>query len=211
MDQRRMVVILSPVLVIGIGALTVRLAEPFLGVWAWVPYALVYWALIWCVASWGSGKAGVRRWMGPPQGSWLWTAMAFVIVLPTASMFTSSWQLLKPVHVWLPWLIFGLVNPLVEECYWRGALLDATRGWSSWITIPGVSLLFSLEHLFTKGVTSIGERHPVFLFGLFVFGVVFGIAYKKTGSVRWLVVAHALSDLLGLSVPVLLNLWVPPS
>ena len=209
MDKQRLV-LFSPVLVMVVGTFTIRLAERFLGVWAWVPWVVVYWALICVVVFWGIGKAAVARWMRPTQGKWLWSATAFVLVLPTIPMFLSSWQLLKPVYVWFPWLIFGLVNPVLEEWYWRGSLLDATRTWSSWITIPGTSVLFSLDHLWSKGVTSVAERNPVFLIYAFVFGVVFGIVYKKTRSLRWPVVAHALADLLGLSVPVFLNLWVPP-
>ena len=72
------------------------------------------------------------------------------------------------------------------------------------------SVLFSLDHLWTKGITSVAKRNPFFLFYAFVFGVVYGIVYKKTRSLRWPVVAHTLADLLGLSVPVFLNLWVPP-
>jgi hypothetical protein len=43
-----------------------------------------------------------------------------------------------------------------------------------------------------------------------VLGIVFGVIYKKTDSLRWPIVAHAIADLLGLSVAVFLNLWVPP-
>jgi uncharacterized protein len=59
-------------------------------------------------------------------------------------------------------------------------------------------------------VTSIGSRNPIFLINTFVVGVVFSIIYLKTKSLRWLIVGHALADLLGLSVAVFLNLWVPP-
>ena len=209
MDRHRFV-LLSPVLVILVGSLTIRLAARSLGVWAWVPWVLVYWALICVVVFWGVGKAAVTRWMRPPHGRWLWSAVPFVLVLPAIPMFISSWQLLKPVYVWVPSLIFIAVNPVLEEWYWRGTLLDATSTWPSWIAIPATSVLFSLDHLWSKGVISLAERNPVFLIYAFVFGVVFGIVYKKTGSLRWPIVAHAFADLFGLSVAVFLNLWVPP-
>src|SRR5437667_4403633 len=47
MDKQRFV-LFSPVLVMVVGTFTIRLAERFLGVWAWVPWVVVYWALI-CV------------------------------------------------------------------------------------------------------------------------------------------------------------------
>jgi membrane protease YdiL (CAAX protease family) len=75
----------------------------------------------------------------------------------------------------------------------------------------GTSFLFMMNHLFGIGVTSIGGRHPVLFVNTFVFGVVFGVIYKETNSLRWLIIAHALTDLFGLSVAVFLNLWVPPA
>src|SRR5437773_8175587 len=89
MDKQRFV-LFSPVLVMVVGTFTIRLAERFLGVWAWVPWVVVYWALICVVVFWGIGKAAVARWMRPTQGKWLWSATAFVLVLPTIPMFLSS-------------------------------------------------------------------------------------------------------------------------
>ncbi|MCX6025651.1 MAG: CPBP family intramembrane metalloprotease [Chloroflexi bacterium] len=71
-------------------------------------------------------------------------------------MILSSSDLLRPVAIWVPWLIVGLVNPFAEEWYWRGLLLDAAKVWSSWLVIPLVSVLFSLNHLLGIGVTSLG-------------------------------------------------------
>jgi membrane protease YdiL (CAAX protease family) len=209
MDKQRFI-LFSPIFVILIGSITIRLAERFLGVWAWVPWILVYWTSICFLVFWGSGKEGIKQWMGRPQGSWLWSGLAILLVLPSLPMFISSWQLLTPVYVWLPWLMVGLINPFLEEWYWRGLLLDKTRAWPSWVSILGTSVLFSLNHLFGIGVTSIGGRHPILLINALVLGVVFGAIYKKTNSLRWQIVAHAMADLFGISVAVFLNLWVPP-
>jgi CAAX protease family protein len=209
MSKQRFIV-LSPVLVILLGTLTIRVAQRLLGVWAWVPWILVYWASIGFLVIWGSEREAVKRWMDRPQGNWLWSALAILLALPSGYMFLSSWQVLRPLVVWLPWLIVGLVNPVLEEGYWRGLLLDKTSAWPGWISVLGSSLLFMLNHLLGIGVTSTGGRHPVLLINALVFGLVFGLIYKKTSSLRWLVIAHALTDLLGLSVAVFLNLWVPP-
>jgi membrane protease YdiL (CAAX protease family) len=125
-------------------------------------------------------------------------------------MFICSWQLITSLQIFIPWLILGLVNPFLEECYWRGLMLDHTSGWSDWIRVSNISILFSLNHLWGIGVTSVGLRNPVFLINTFVLGVLFSVIYLKTKSLRWLILGHALADLLGLSVPVFLNLWVPP-
>jgi membrane protease YdiL (CAAX protease family) len=53
------------------------------------------------------------------------------------------------------------------------------------------------------------DRHPAVWVGLSLVGGVWGLAYSRTGSLRWTIVGHACANLLGLSVPVLLNLHVP--
>ena len=203
-------IVFSPPVVILIGAIVIRLAQGSLEVWAWVPWILVYWTLIGFLVLWGGGKQSIKRWIGRPQGNWMWSALAVLLVLPSLPMFITSWRLLIPVTVWIPWLIVGLVNPFFEEWYWRGLLLDNTNAWPTWAAIGLSSALFSLNHLLGIGATSIGGRHPVLLVNALVLGILFGVIYKKTNSLRWQIVAHAIADLLGLSVAVFLNLWVPP-
>ena len=209
--MRRTLILLSPIAVILVGTTVIRLAQVSLGVWAWLPWILVYWGLIFVLVIIGAGTSAIKRWMGPPNGSWLWSALALLLALPALTLFVTSSHLLKPLQVWVPWLVVALVNPFLEEWYWRGLLLDTAKPWPSWLAIGTTSLLFSLNHLLGIGVTSLGGRHPMLLINTFVLGVIFAVIYKKTNSLRWLIVSHVVTDLLGLSVPVFLNLWVPPT
>jgi len=210
LSPKKVIIRLSPVIVVGISAITIRIAARSLDVWAWVPWILVYWAIIAWLAIWGGGRESVRRWLASPQGGWGWSALAVVLGLLGLTMFFPSWHLITPLHIFIPWLILALVNPFLEEFYWRGLMLDLTRDWSTWVRIGYSSAFFALNHLFGIGFTSVAARNPVFLVNTFVLGVVFSVIYLKTKSLRWLIVGHALADLLGLSVPVFLNLWVPP-
>jgi uncharacterized protein len=209
MAKKRLIWI-SPVLVVAISAITIRIAARFIGVWAWLPWILVYWAIIGGLALWGGGRESVRRWMKPAGGHWLWSALAVALGLSGITMFISSWHLITPLFIFIPWLILGLVNPFLEEWYWRGLMLDMTQTRPTWVRILYSSIFFSLNHVLGIAVTSIGSRHPIFLINTFVLGVLFSIIYMKTKSLRWLILGHALADLLGLSVAVFLNLWVPP-
>ena len=209
MTNKRLIWI-SPVLVVAISAITIRIAARFIGVWAWLPWILVYWAIIGGLALWGGGRASVGRWMKPAGGHWLWSGLAVALGLSGITMFISSWQLITPLLIFIPWLILGVVNPVLEEWYWRGLMLDMTQTWPTWMRVLYSSALFSLNHLLGIAVTSIGSRSPIFLINTFVLGVLFSIIYLKTKSLRWLILGHALADLLGLSVAVFLNLWVPP-
>jgi len=201
---------ISPVLVVLISTISIRVAASFIGVWAWLPWILIYWANIGVLVVWGGGKESIQRWMKPAEGNWLWSGLAVLLGLSAITIFISSWQLLKPLYIFVPWLILGIVNPFLEEWYWRGLMLDTTQTWPGWIRVLYSSIFFSLNHLFGITVTSIGSRHPFFLINTFVLGVLFSVVYLKTKSLRWLIVSHALADLLGLSIAVFLNLWVPP-
>ena len=208
--KKNLLVVLSPFAVVGIGSLVIRLSSVYLGVWAWVPWILVYWGMMGLLTFWFGGKASIKKWLAKPTGNWLWSALAVLIGLSSLYMFVSSWQVLLSLQVFIPWLIVGLLNPFLEEWYWRGLLLDFTVEWKSWISILLFSVLFSLNHLLGIGVTSIGCRHPVLIMNTLVVGVLYSWVYKKTKSLRWVIVGHALADILGLSVAVFLNLWVPP-
>jgi hypothetical protein len=209
--MRRTLILLSPIAVILVGTTVIRLAQGSLGVWAWLPWILVYWGFLFALIIFGGGTSAIKRWMAPPTGSWLWSALALLLGLPALTLFVTSSHLLKPIQVWVPWLVVALINPFLEEWYWRGLLLDTAKPWPSWLAIGATSILFSLNHLLGIGVTSLGGRHPMLLINTFVLGVIFGVIYKKTNSLRWLIVSHAVTDLLGLSVPVFLNLWIPPA
>jgi membrane protease YdiL (CAAX protease family) len=200
----------SPIFVVLVSTITIRIAANYVKVWAWLPWIIVYWALIGALAIGVGGKTSLQQWMKRPQGNWLWSALAVILGLSGIYMFISSWQLITPLYIFIPWLILGVVNPFLEEWYWRGLMLDMTQTWTNWIRVLYISLFFSLNHLLGIGVTSAGGRHPVLIVNALVLGILFSVIYLKTKSLRWVIIGHALADLLGLSVAVFLNLWVPP-
>ncbi len=207
---KQRLILWSPVLIVLISTITIRVAAGYLGVWGWLPWIIIYWACIGGLVIWGGGKESIQRWLKPAEGNWLWSALAVLPGLSGITMFISSWRLLTPLYVLIPWVILGIINPVLEEGYWRGLLLDTAHGWRAWIRVVYPSLFFALNHLLGIGVTAIGARNPIFLINTFVLGVLFSIIYLKTKSLRWLIVGHALGDFLGLSIPVFLNLWIPP-
>jgi membrane protease YdiL (CAAX protease family) len=71
------------------------------------------------------------------------------------------------------------------------------------------TLLFALSHPIIWGVHSVALRQPAALVGLALVGAVWGVAYRRSRSLRFAIAGHALANLLGLSVPMLLNLYIP--
>ncbi len=208
--SRQLFVVLSPVGIIALGHLTALFAGSVLGVWAWVPLNLVFWSLFALMIGFSGGKESIQHWVRAPQGAWGWSAIALVVGLIPLPIFLLNWRLLSPIWIWLPWLLFALINPFLEEGYWRGVLLDATSRWPSWLSVLYTSLLFALNHPLTLGVNSIANRHPATFISTLIMGVVWALVYRKTKSLRFPVFAHVLVDLLNLSVPVFLNLYSPP-
>jgi membrane protease YdiL (CAAX protease family) len=123
--------------------------------------------------------------------------------------FLAHWRIVWRPEVLIPWLLFAVVNPPFEEAYWRGFLLDATRAWHSGLSVLYSATAFAVSHPLIWGVQSAALRDWRVVPVLAVIGVVWAMAYRRTGSLWCSVVGHACSNLLGMSVPLLMNLYSP--
>jgi len=124
-------------------------------------------------------------------------------------LFLLNWSLFDSFVLVLAWFFFALINAPLEEGYWRGLLLDKTAGWPGWLSVLYSSFFFALNHPLTFGVHSIANRHPVTLVSTFIMGAAWAVVYRRTGSLRWPVIAHVLVDLFNLSVLAFLNIYIP--
>jgi membrane protease YdiL (CAAX protease family) len=202
-------ILLSPLVIITIGHITARLAGSALGVWAWVPLTLVLWTMFALLIAWGGGREAVRRWLQPPQGVRGWSVLAIVVGLIPLPLLLMNWSLFDSLQLVLAWFLFALINAPLEEGYWRGLLLDKTANWPGWLAVVYSSFFFAINHPLTFGVHSIANGHPVTVVSTFMMGLVWAMVYRKTGSLRWPVIAHVLVDLFNLSILAFLNIYVP--
>ncbi len=206
--RRRGLVLASPVAIIALGRGVEVATGPVLGAWAWVPTMLVFWLAIGVLVGWVHRGHIPREWLRKPRGRAVWSAVALLVGVMSLQEFVSGWQALLSPEVATLWLVFGLINPWFEEAYWRGVIIDAAGRWA----FAGVlysAAAFAVSHPLVWGVHSVALRHPAALVGLGLAGLVWALAYWRTGSLRWTVAGHAAANLLGLSVPVLLNLHSP--
>ena len=204
-------ILLSPLAVIAIGHIIARLTGSVLGVWAWIPLTLSLWGMFALLIAWGGEREAIWRWSRPPQGAWGWSVLPIVVGLIPLPLFLLNWKLLDSAWLGLAWLIFALINAPLEEGYWRGLLLDKTSSWPSWLSVLYSSFFFAINHPLTFGVHSIANRHPITTVSTFIMGLVWAVVYRKTGSLRWAVIAHILVDLFNLSILAFLNVYVPSS
>lgn len=196
----------SPILLLLVGFTIAFLAGNIFGVWVWVPIMIAYWFLIALLIWANGGKPSITRWLAPSQGTWYWNILALIPVLPLLPTFIINIHFFSEWWILLLTVMFALVNPWFEEAYWRGLLLDRTSEWPNWISLLFSSGLFAINHL-VLAVHSIAIRFAIVPF--FVMGLVWGIVYQKTKSLRWVILGHFIVDFIALTIPVLLNLYTP--
>lgn len=207
--MRRRVLLLSPIVVIGAGHVTARACGSSDGHWRWIPVILVLWlcmsAFSWLLTDWSERQ----QWYRPSQGALRWRVLAMLVGLIPLPLLLIHGKLLSSPYIWIPWLIFGVINPFVEETYWRGALSVGTSQWPAWLSVVYTSAVFAFSHPLVLGVFSLANRSPEVIVSTFVMGVVWAVVYRKTRSLRWPIASHLLVDLLNVSVPAFLNMYVP--
>ncbi len=209
-ESRRRLVLLSPLVIIALGYFIARVGGDISGVWVWIPMTLIVWGMFGFMIAWGGGNGAVRRWLRAPQGARGWAVLALVVGLTPLGVFLRYWNSFPSVWIVSAWLLFAIINPLLEEGYWRGLLLDNTRNWPGWLGVLYSTSLFAINHPLTVGVHSIANRHPAVLISTFIMGLAWAVVYRKTQSLRWAVLGHMLVDLLNLSILAFLNIVVPP-
>ena len=201
--------LLSPFAVIALGHATARLAGPAFGAWAWVPVTLVLWTCFAACIAFGAGRDSARRWLRTPGGGLRWLAIALALGLIPLPILLSNFALLDSPLLVLLWLAFAAINPFFEEGYWRGVLLDRTSSWPGWASVLFASSLFALNHPLSFGVVSLANAHPATLVTTFIMGIGWAVVYRRTGSLRWPILAHVVTDLCNLAVLAMMNIYVP--
>jgi membrane protease YdiL (CAAX protease family) len=81
-----------------------------------------------------------------PLERYWWAFLAIVTGLIPLPLFIFHYNTLSDWKVFLPWIILALINPWIEEFYWRGLLLDFTKSWSNWTSVLYSSFLFAINH-----------------------------------------------------------------
>ena len=203
---RQRIVLLSPFLIIAVNFGLAYLCGQLIGKWAFIPMITIGWGLwLFFVLKFG-GTESIKSWLKRPAGKAWWAILALLIGLIPLPLFIFHHDTLSEWTVWLPWILLALLNPWIEEFYWRGLLLDFTGNWSGWASILYSSLLFAINHA-AFGVNSELNSGFEIVLSTLIMGIVWGLVYRKTKSLRWTIMAHFLVDFLGLSAPAFLDLW----
>ena len=90
-------------------------------------------------------------------------------------------------------LVGGFISPVAEEVFFRGVVFGYFRRWGFWPALIVSTAAFIAAHLY-------GNRLPI---TQAVGGVVFGVAYEKTGSLAAPLTIHVLGNLAIFAVSIL--------
>jgi membrane protease YdiL (CAAX protease family) len=164
-----------------------------------------YW-LVWCLAFplWilrGNGLARLFRRTAHPLGKPAWIGLLLLLFPPVGAavtIFARRLCLATPL-VLLSSAALAIVNAIAEEVLWRGIYPrffphQLVRGY----LYPAVG--FALWHLVPQSIHPSRMRGGTksFLAGAFVIGLGHGWVAWRTGSIRWTLLIHILTDFLGL-------------
>jgi membrane protease YdiL (CAAX protease family) len=207
--KHRRLILLTPIALIIVGHLTARFFFRWLGVWTWAPLQIVYWsgmlAILYAAHAFHKIAAAYRR----PVG-WGWWVLGVTVGIIPLPILLLHLQLLRMPLLVSCWILIALVNPFIEESYWRGMLGEATMAWPGWLACSYSTVLFTAAHPLLWGVFSLGNRNWQTVIALLIMGLAWSITYRKTRSLRSITLSHALVDLGNMTVWVFLNLYAPP-
>ncbi|NLZ55236.1 MAG: CPBP family intramembrane metalloprotease [Clostridiaceae bacterium] len=198
----------APPMIILQGFLVALSANAVIGAWAFIPLALIYWLSIVCVVK--PNRASFAEMMRKPQSGLLWQLLPYIPAAFTLVAFVWGLRVITitPLLTALS-VVFIIINPVMEEMFWRGWLLTRLP-WSPAGNVIYSTLMFTLSHFGMWGVFSITIRAPMMIAPLLIMGALWSVAFLKSGSLRHCIIAHALVDTFNLSIWVFLNLYIPP-
>lgn len=206
----QLLLIASPLFIIAAGHIVAWIAASRLGPWAWLPLQLFYWCSL-ASLCWISGWLPKLLYAYRRRSSWGWWAASIAVGLIPLPILLRSLPLLRMRSLVVYWLVIALINPVLEETFWRGVLGTATNNWPLGLSLAYTSLLFASAHPLLWGVFSMGNRSWETFAALLVMGAIWHLTFRRTGSLQAITLSHCLVDIGNMTVWVFLNLYVPPT
>lgn len=206
---KRITLLGSPLLVISTCHLVARWSASRFGIWAWIPLQAAYWSLLALICcSSGQLASLIAAFIRPSKWKW-WLVNIGVGLIPLPILLRNT-SLFRMHALIAYWVVIAVLNPFLEEAYWRGLLGSLSASWATLVSLSYTSLFFALAHPLLWGVFSIGNRNWQTLAALVVMGAVWGGTFRRTRSLQAVTLSHCLVDIGNMTVWVFMNLYVPP-
>ena len=197
---RQRVVLFSPILVVGLGFVLARITAGIWGAWSWVPVLIFYWGSLVLLIAWGGGES-IQRWLRPSRTDrWIWVWRVLSLAVPALFLPTAFLSGLASMNGWwvvVLWFGLGAINAWIEEGYWRGLLMDAASDWPGWMIGSYSAVFFGASHPLIFGWQEGDALHGIAGFlGILLAGVIWGLVYRQTRSLRLPILGHFLQQML---------------
>jgi len=187
--------VVSVVGLLCVGHIVARLAKPYENASI---YVCLFYA-VWLIASLLLllGRQDFRNLFAPVRKPyWGLLGIPFLVVA-ICGIFIPNLHLIQFDHWLIFHLIICLVNPFMEEMYWRGIV--------SWLSNRSLysylfsTLAFAGSHTSILGVNTRGVAGWIGFTGTFIVGSMFWLVFYKTRSLWLCVLIHFLIDFFGLA------------
>ena len=206
---KRRLLIASPFIVIASCHVLAVLSAANLASWAWVPLQIFYWSLLLALC-WMSGMLPAMLSAYYRQTPWRWWSLNCIVGLIPLPILLRNTSLLRMHSLVACWLAIAVINPFIEETYWRGVLGSLTSRWPTSFALLYTSLLFAFAHPLLWGVFSVGNRSWQTVAALVVMGAVWNLTFRRTNSLQAVALSHCMVDIGNMTVWVFMNFYVPP-
>ncbi|MFH1851468.1 MAG: CPBP family intramembrane glutamic endopeptidase [Candidatus Neomarinimicrobiota bacterium] len=195
--------ILSPLIILLITHLTAIIFGKYFGGMVLIPVILIYWGLL-AFILFRYGFDNIKRWLVKPQGHWGWIVLAGALGISSLPLFINNVTVFRDTAVLLLHIAFFIINPWLEEFYWRGLLLDVTKKWPTWLAATYSSVFFMVWHSAFAWQSDAVRALPFYITVL-ILGYAMVLIYKKTNSLRLCIFSHLLINIFNMGIPTLLN------
>lgn len=114
--HRNWFVLISPLLIIIIGQMSIRLFSALLGRWAWVGVEFVYWGSMILVTAALVDRRRVKAWFARPHdGRWWIVAAVALGFISFPFLLDPQFRIMISLPLILAWFVFIVVNTTFEE------------------------------------------------------------------------------------------------
>jgi hypothetical protein len=199
----RNVVLASPIVVILIGLVVALISRQTLDPSiAWLPPMIAYWLSLFLAIVLLRGIDAYRTWLQPSQGHWGYRLISLlnVLFILMPSLIFGRAIVLNNIGLVIVWLMIVLLNPVVEEGYWRATLIDAMEGSPRWMGILNSAFWFGLSHPLIIGINIALVAGITGFIGTFINGVIWAITYSFSRSLRWGIATHIAANVFSIAI-----------
>jgi membrane protease YdiL (CAAX protease family) len=202
--MKKNIVVISPIFIIIICQLIPFIWGKDLETRIFIPILLTYWMLIAALVFF-YGRKSIKKWLGKPKGHWIWAILLILLGLVNLPFFLLNISVLGNISLLIPHILFFLINPWLEEFYWRGLLIDKTNNWPPWVANLYSTILFTIYHTSYAWHAKLFRGIPFYAF-ILITAVIMVLSYQRTKSLWWGIICHFLTNIFTLSIPVLYNM-----